>query len=180
MADEQEIMESVEKAKAPGTFNIVQVLQERGYPTSVVEIYMDESAIYDMSVANSELEELDKEVGRGSETEAHKVKREEILSEIQSIRERLVASRYSVHLMGISEGKRDEYFRMALKKYPIEYHTSNNISNLLTGDSNRVEKESPERDALFTDYIWQGCIQKIVNSDGDEQTECYCQDKRSD
>lgn len=171
MSDEQEIIESVQKAKAPGTFNIVQVLQERGYPTSVVEIYMDESAIYDMSVANSEMEKLDKEVGKKSETEAHKARREEIISEIESIKERLLSSRYSVHLTGISEGKRDEYFRMALKKYPIEYHASNNISNILTGESNRTEKESPERDALFTDYIWQGCIQKIVSPEGDEQTE---------
>jgi hypothetical protein len=171
LLDEQEIVDSVEAARAPGTFNIVEVLQGRGYPQSVVDVYLDESAMYDMAVAKEELEKLDLEVGRKTETEANKAKREDILSNIESISKRILASKYSIHLMGISEGKREDYYRQALKKYPREYQTGNALSGLMGGEPNRVEKESPERDALFTDYLWQGCISKIVSPEGDEQSE---------
>jgi hypothetical protein len=58
-----------------------------------------------------------------------------------------------------------------VKKYPIEYQSQSGISSLIGVESNKIEKNSPERDSLFTDYLWQGHIQKIVNPDGDEQAD---------
>lgn len=171
MSSQEEIAESVEAAKAPGTFNIIQVLQERGYPKSEVEIYMDEAAMYEMSTLAEELEELDKLVARKSETEKQKSVREDLINKRNDSYARLMASKYIVHLTGISEGKREEFYKQAVKKYPVEYQTQSGISSLLGTDSGRVEKDSPERDALFTDLLWQGHIEKIVNPDGDEQTE---------
>lgn len=170
MSDESEIREAVDTAKAPGTFNIISVLQERAYPRLTVDIYMDEEAIFEMSVMQEKLKELDKRVARKAETEKQKAEREEIMSEIDSIGDKLDKSKYVVHLMGISEGRREELYRTTLKKYPIEYVQSP-ISGLLGAESNRTIKESPERDNLFTDYLWQSHIEKIVNPDGDEQTE---------
>jgi hypothetical protein len=159
---EEDILESVEAAKAPGTFNIVQVLQERGYPKTEIDIYMDEAAMYELSTIAEELEGL---------TEKQNVQREELTTKRNETQARLVASKYTVHLMGISEGKREEFYRQAVKKYPVEYQAQSGISSLIGVESNKIEKNSPERDALFTDYLWQGHIQKIVNPDGDEQTE---------
>ena len=159
---QEEILESVEAAKAPGTFNIVQVLQERGYPKTEIDIYMDEAAMYELSTIAEELEGL---------TEKQNVQREELTTKRNETQARLLASKYCVHLMGISEGKREEFYRQAVKKYPVEYQAQSGISSLIGVDSGKTEKNSPERDALFTDYLWQGHIQKIVNPDGDEQTE---------
>jgi len=171
MSDEQDIMESAEAAKAPGVFNIVQVLQDRGYPKSTVEIYMDEAAMYEMATFAEELQELDNLVAKKSETEKQKALREELLAKRNNSYEKLVASRYFVHLTGISEGKREEFYKQAVKKYPVEYQAQSGISSLLGTDSTKTEKDSPDRDALFTDFLWQGHIEKIVNPDGDEQTE---------
>lgn len=158
----QEIFDSVENAKAPGTFNIVQVLQERGYPKTEIDIYMDEAAMYELSTIAEELEGL---------TEKQNTQREELTTKRNETQARLLASKYVVHLMGISEGKREEFYRQAVKKYPVEYQSQSGISSLIGVDSGKTEKNSPERDALFTDYLWQGHIQKIVNPDGDEQAE---------
>lgn len=171
MSSQEEIIESVEAAKAPGTFNIVQVLQDRGYPKSIVEIYMDEAAMYEMSTLSEQLEELDSLVSKKAETEKQKATREDLLAKRNDAYSKLLASKYLVHLTGISEGKRDEFYKQAVKKYPVEYQAQNGISSLLGTDGGRTEKDSPERDALFTDYLWQGHIEKIVNPDGDEQTE---------
>jgi hypothetical protein len=167
----EEILESVEAAKAPGTFNILNVLQGRGYPSTTVDAYMDESAIYDMSIVVDKLDKLDSSLGKNAESEKQKKYRDELMSEREELQKKLDASKYIVHLSGISEGRREEVYRLAVKKYPIEYESSNAISNLLGADSSRVEKQSPERDALFTDYLWQEHIKKISNPDGDEQSE---------
>ena len=82
-----------------------------------------------------------------------------------------MSSQYNVYLMGISEVKREELYREAVKKYPIQYEVNNDLSSLLATNKGREEKPSPERDALFTDYLWKEQIEKIENPDGEEQTE---------
>lgn len=169
MSDE-EIREAVDAVKAPGVFNIVDVLQNRGYPQSTVDIYLDESAIYELSSVNEKIEELDKAVNGKNETAGQKKLREELFMERDSVIEKIEKSHYVVHLMGISEGKRDEIYRKAVKKYPIEYETGT-LSDIFGNKSGNKEKESPERDSLFTDFLWQEHIRKIVSPTGDEQTD---------
>jgi hypothetical protein len=118
--------------------------------------------MYELSTIAEELEGL---------TEKQNTQREELTTKRNETQARLLASKYVVHLMGISEGKREEFYRQAVKKYPVEYQSQSGISSLIGVDSGKTEKNSPERDALFTDYLWQGHIQKIVNPDGDEQAE---------
>lgn len=170
MSDEEEMREAVDKAKAPGAFNILDVLKERGYPESTVDVYLDESAIYELSSVNEKIEELDKKVNGKSETAAQKKLRENLFIERDAILEKIEKSHYIIHLRGISEGLRDEIYRKAVKKYPIEYEKNSDINSLLTS-SGPKEKDSPERDNLFTDFLWQEYIQKIVDPNGDEQNE---------
>jgi len=171
MSDEQEIREAVDAAKAPGTFNIVEVLSNRGYPKSEIDVYLDESAIYEMSGIDEKLEALDNQVNGKSETAKQKKQREDIFIERDNIIEKIEKSHYVVHLTGISEGKREELYRKAAKKYPVEYEKANDITSLIGGNSAAREKESPERDALFTDFLWQEHIERIVSPEGEEQTE---------
>lgn len=165
MSDE-EIREAVESAKSPNTFNIINVLKDRGYPGTTVQVILDEKLAYEAALLNDRLKELD---GK-KDNEAIKKERGELLQQIEEMRQKLVDSAYTVHLEGVTEGKREELFREARKKYPIEYEQSQNIQSMLSGNS-RVQKESPERDSLFTDLLWQAHIKKIVDPDGNEQTE---------
>lgn len=171
MSDEQDILESVQAAKAPGTFNIVKVLQERAYPRVQVKIVLDEATIYETASVQDEIESIQSKVGKGGATETQRIRLEELDSQYQELSEKIMSSQYTVYLMGISEGKREELYREAVKKYPIQYEANNDLSSLLAANKGREEKPSPERDALFTDYLWKGQIEKIENPDGEEQTD---------
>jgi len=171
LSDEQEIREAVDEAKAPGVFNIVELLQGRGYSTQTVEIYLNESAIYNLASEREKLEELIKSLGKRSEKESEKNEREKIESAIDEAQEDILTSKVFVFLQGVTEGKRDEIYRQATKKYPVEYEAPNPMSGLLGKQSERIEKESADRDQLFTDLLWQAYIAKVVNADGDEQSE---------
>lgn len=163
---EEEMREAVEEAKAPGTFNIVNILKDRGYPKDSISIFIDEDAAYRASAIKQEIEDLDK-AGSSKKADAKRVELNDALDEA---RQEMAKAAYAVHIEGISEGKREELYATARKKYPIEYEADNSVQSILSGNS-RVEKESPERDSLFTDLLWQAHIKKIVDPNGDEQTE---------
>lgn len=171
MSDEQEILESVAAAKAPGTFNIVNVLQERAYPKTQVKIVLDEATIYEIAGVQEEIESIQSKVGKGGASETQRVRLEELDASYQELSAKIMSSQYTVYLMGISEGKREELYREAVKKYPIQYETNNDISSLLNSNNGRTEKPSAERDALFTDDLWKEQIEKIENPDGEEQVQ---------
>ena len=171
MSDEQQIVEAAQNAKAPGTFNIVSVLQERAYPQATVRVLLDESLAYEASLIKEEMDALDNKIGDKKMSQSQLAKHEDLLAKRDELNEKILASAYTVHVRGISEGKREELYREACKKYPIQYESSNNIAEILGGQAQRIEKQSPERDALFTDYLWQYHIAKIVSPDGDEQTD---------
>lgn len=165
MSDEQEILESVEKAKAPGTFKILDVISGRGYPEQEVTIYINEGIAYQASLVKEQLEELDTKPN----SSVNEKKRDELIAKQEELLDELAKSAFTFHLRGISEGRREEIYNQARKKYPIEYEKPSDIS-LLTGQKQeRIEKESPERDALFTQLLWAECIYKITDPDGNEQ-----------
>jgi hypothetical protein len=173
-----EIIDSVAEAKSPGKFNIVDVLQNRGYPETTIKVVLDESVAYKAAMIREQIEKLDDKISAKS-AQVHIDKQQELMKSLDEVKLEIAKNSYSIHLMGISEGKREEFFNQARKKYPIEWENSNNIQDMLSGQSRKVEKESPERDALFTDYIWLGHIKKIVSPDGDEQTEFNYQSIRA-
>ena len=164
MSDEEDIREAVDNAKAPNKFNIVDVLNNRAYPEAVVSVVLDEALAYEAAMVKDRIEELTTEVSEDNNSEI-----EDLVAKLDELSKQLSESSYKIHIKGISEGQREESYNEARKKYPVEYENSNNISDLLSGNGARVEKESPQRDTLFTDYLWQKHIVKIVNPDGDEQ-----------
>lgn len=165
MSDEEDILDSVEKAKAPGSFKILDVISNRGYPEQTVTVYMDEATAYEAALVKEELEQIDTK----KSTPEIDAKREELTEKQEELVEKLASSAFIFHLRGVSEGKRDEIYKQAKKKYPIEYETPFDLSVLAGQKTERVEKESPERDALFTELLWAETIQKIVDPDGNEQ-----------
>jgi len=145
-----EIMEPVEKAKAKGTFNIVNVLRDRGYPEVSVVVYIDEASAYDASV----LKEKINAAKDGEDVSA-------IQGEHDALLEKLMESSVTFYLKGISESARDAMLKQAKKKYPVEVTKD---VNPMTGEWVRDEKESQDRDELFTDLLWHGSIVKIEDA----------------
>ena len=162
----EEIRESVDEAKAPGTFSITSVLKDRGYPKMQVVVSVDEESAYEMSLIKQRIEELDESYSKKEMPPAVAKQKEELLQQSEELAEKMRSASFTFHLEGISEGKRMELYKQAKKKYPVEYEKDIDIS---TGKMEKTEKESPERDALYTDLLWEAYIRKIVNANGDEQ-----------
>tara|TARA_R110000822_G_scaffold839_2_gene3676 strand:- start:580 stop:1227 length:648 start_codon:yes stop_codon:yes gene_type:complete len=166
LSEQDDIIESVVAAKARGTFKIIELLADRGYPKQDVVIYMNEDAAYQASVINEKLEDIDSKMVAGkSNTELEKV-RDELIAEQEMQMDNIRNSAITIHLVGISEGKREEIYNKSKKKYPIEYEKNQDI---LRGETKITEKDSPERDSLFTDYIWLEYIDSITDSEGNTE-----------
>ncbi len=167
MSHEQDIRDMVDEAKTPGTFSIIKVLQERGYPEAQISVHIDEAAAYEASVVKEKLAELDEAIGKRKPTESESKEQESLVQKQEELMGKLESSRFVFHVRGISEGKRESLINESNKKYPIEFET---MPDLSTGKIDRVEKQSPERDNLFTDFLWQNSIVKIVDPEGNEHS----------
>jgi hypothetical protein len=164
-----DIEQIVEQAKAPGKFNIVDVLKGRGYPTDEVDVFIDESVAF----VASDLEDKIRKLGEKMDSEKDKSKVDEILkryedliSEKDALIKEMGGTCYVFHIQGISEGQRDDIWKKSVERFPIKHDTDRNP---LTGKVDRVEVQSPERDKYFTGLLWQAHIKKIVDPEGNEQ-----------
>ena len=172
----EEIREAVDNAKAKGTFKIVDILSDRGYPKQDVTVYMDEESAYQAANIKERLAELDSKLSKNpSNTELIK-EQESLIAEQEIYMEKLGESVFTFHLTGISEGKREEIYKKSLAKYPIEYERDQDI---LRGETKITEKESPQRDSLFTDYLWLECIMSISDNKGNTQDDVTYSDVRT-
>jgi hypothetical protein len=166
MSDTDDIREAVDGAKKPGTFKIVDVLKERLFPKMQVRVSVDEQSAYDANQIKGEIEKLDLRIAKSKSPE-DLIKKQEKLSARRDELVRLVQdSSFTFHLTGISEGHRETLYKKSTQKYPIDYEKDIDIS---TGKMEKVEKQNPDRDALYTDLLWEASIEKIVNDEADEQ-----------
>lgn len=159
----EDAIELSEQAKAKGTFNILDVIRDNGLPKDVVSIVVDENSAYSAFKLEEQLQELMESEDNVSQSEV-----DEIRSKISAIVETMNASRHTVHIKGISEGKRSELIELSLEKFPREYREKKGAIASITEE---VEVQSPERDEYFTDLLWKESIEKIVAPDGREQNE---------
>lgn len=174
MSEEKILDEALELAKAakkPGTFNIVNVLKERAYPTEVVNVYLDEQAAYDAAKLQERIDELAKSSADDDIKLAQK-----LADERDAVIAKLEESRYVFHVTGISEGKRQEIQEESLDKFPMEYEES---KNPFTGEVLKQEKEDKGRDRFFTNRLWVESVEKIVAPDDSEQDSLTMKDVES-
>ncbi len=169
MSEQEEIRELVDEAKEPGSFNIISVLQERAYPKEVVEIILDEETAYQASSVKQKLDDLDGKIANKNPSAQQKELRDNLVEQLDELTEKFSSSKYVFHIRGISEGKREKLIKDSTKKYPIEYEKSADLSSLLGSNAQPHEKPSPERDQLFTDFLWKEQIEKIEDPDGNVQ-----------
>lgn len=172
---EQTVDEVVAAAKQPGTFNIVNVLQERSYPSVTVDVYLDETVAFKASQLQEHISELEKSASR-KKAGALEIANREIETEREKLKEVIESisdSKYTFTVTGISEGKREEMLNLAIAKFPVEYDET---TNPITGEVKRVEKEDERRDRLFTDLLWREQITKITAPNGDIQENLSIED----
>jgi hypothetical protein len=179
LSEEQEIREAVDAAKSPKTFSIINVLAERSYPKAVASVSLDEGTAYKAATLKAELDELIKNSGTKGATQEHRTKIDDMTSKLEELTREMMKHSYTFHITGISEGKREELAREAKKKYPIEYDKSSQLSSLIGGSSEPIEKPSPERDNLFTDLLWKEHIEKIEDPEGNVQESLSYNDIKS-
>lgn len=176
MSEQEEIREMVDQAKSPGVFSIINVLNERAYPKASVAVSLDEASAYEAAMLKEEIEKLEK---KASDNLKVVDKIEEMHRQLDDIVEKMAKYTYTFHIRGISEGKREELIAQARKKYPIEYEKPSDISALIGGNQERIEKPSPERDNLFTDLLWVEHLEMIEDPDGNVQTNLTYSDIRA-
>lgn len=171
MSNEEDIREAVDEAKARGTFSIVNVLAERAYPKSSVTVHLDEQSAYEASIVKEELDNLLDTIGKSNPSKPQQEKIDELTEKIDELSKKMVSSGYIFHIKGISEGKREALFNESKKKYPVEYEKPNDLAALAGQQIERVEKESPERDQLFTDFLWREHIYMVEDPEGNTQSD---------
>lgn len=153
MSDVEKIQEVTDAAMKPGTFSIVDAIKERAYPSDDIAVFMDEASSYKAAELSKKLESLEPTTEDYINTQ----------KQLDEVLEFIEKSKYVFTITGISEGKREELYELTLKKFPMEYKEEKNV---LTGETKKVEIETPERDSLFTTLLWSAYITKITNPEG--------------
>lgn len=149
-------------AMAPGIFNIVEAIKGRAYPSTKVDIFLDEDTAFRASEIQERIDELTNTADDSDvvdEVDALKAELDVAVRELE-------ASKYVFLIGGISEGEREDLLNKAIEKFPLEYDEN---KNPFTGEVTKTETENKGRDRYFTSLLWGAQIRKITAPDGAEQ-----------
>ena len=149
-----DIQAQVEQAMSQETFSFVDFIQGRGYPRDEVVLNMDEATAY-------KIQKLEKQKKDDSSLDESALDR--IDAEIASLREVLAKSALTFKVVGLSTENREELLENAREQVKPEYESNRNF---ITGQVEKVEKESPARDRLYTNLLWKAQIEQIVAPNG--------------
>jgi hypothetical protein len=87
----EETLQMVKEAQKPSTFNLAEVIKERGYPSKEVTIYTDAEAAFSLVEIEDKMNEL-------------KEPDEELEKQAQELAERVQASKLTFVMRGVSQG----------------------------------------------------------------------------
>lgn len=149
-----DIQAQVEQAMSQETFSFVDFIQGRGYPRDEVVLNMDEATAY-------KIQKLEKQKKDDSSLDESALDR--IDAEIASLREVLAKSALTFKVVGLSTENREELLENAREQVKPEYESNRNF---ITGQVEKIEKESPVRDRLYTNLLWKAQIEQIVAPNG--------------
>jgi hypothetical protein len=164
---DSEIQDVVTEMKSPAKFKILDVIKDRSFPIQEVDIFIDEETAYAAASLDAEIKKLndesDKSVSQVKELKEITEKRDALIEQREALVKQIGGNCYKFTITGISEGTREDLLKLAMDKYPMEYRAD---TNAFSGEKTREEIESPERDKLFTELLWQKHIKKITAPDG--------------
>lgn len=158
--------ELAEQAKQPGVFNIVDVLNNRGYPKDDVEVILDDNIVYDAAILNENIKDLDRKLDSDPSNNDLSKARDALIEKRDALVAQLASMKYVFTIKGISEGEREKMLNEIQEKFPTEYEET---TNPLTGKVTREEIDNPQRNRLYSLKLWSAHIDKITAPDGSVQ-----------
>lgn len=102
MTEEKTVQDRVEEVLTEEKFDFVAAAKGRGYPAQEVTVYLDDGAIVDLVHNNSRMQAL----ANTGQTKAY----EALEKEAEKILERVEASKYTLHLRGVSPKRWEEIY----------------------------------------------------------------------
>lgn len=147
-----DIQELVENAQNQETFSFTEVVQGRGYPRDEVAIYLDEATAY-------QIVKLEKQIADSLDDQEV----DALAEKVAELRKKLAQSKYIFKIVGLSTQTREDLLEKARNDIKPEYDQH---KNFITGQVEKVEKESPKRDRYYTNLLWQASIEQIVAPSG--------------
>lgn len=170
------VEELVRESTQKGSFKFLDALRNRSHPTDLVNVYLDEAAAYPLIELDQKITPLRNMIAALGDQESDgepgqiylelKAEIAEVEKEIEAVSETLKHSRYVFHVRGVTPGFQEDILTKVRADYPVEY---DEYTNEVTGARVKEEIESPERDRLYTNLLWQGHIVKIVDPEGNEE-----------
>jgi hypothetical protein len=154
-----DVQEIVAEATSPKTFDIMNVIKGRSYPSTEVNAYLDELLAYEAFNISFEIDEAN-----GKDADDSRIKK--LQKQLDELLVKLDESKYVFKISGISEGDREDLLNIAVTKYPMEYSET---KNPFTNENERTEIENKDRDRYFTNLLWQAQIKQITAPDGSVQ-----------
>lgn len=135
-----------------GTFNLIERLQGRGYPTEDVVVYLDEKTAW-------EIAQIDKRINdekNDARVNALVAKREKLVAEVEK-------SKYTFTLQGMPNEEYDAIVDESRDTFPVETDSS---IHPLTGQKQTWEVPNEDRDELFNRLFLAKAIVKVTDAEG--------------
>ena len=136
----------------PGTFNLIERLQNRNMPEEDVDVYLDERLGFKLV----QLEEAYNEAKTDDAANA-------ILNKIDAVREELKASRYIFTMRGMSNETYDAIVDEVNEQIPEEF---DEVTNPYTQQVVKVAKPNDERVSLYNTLFLAESLVKVTDPDG--------------
>ena len=143
----------LENALQKGTFNVLEAVKGRGYPTDKVTIYTAFDAEYEARAIESKMQALDSK----SKAAAVVKERNELQSSLDACLQRIKDSALVFHLRGVSPNVHEALTKEA--------------DALLADESNEAITDDDSRNEYVNDATIAAHIVKVTSAQGDEDAE---------
>lgn len=150
---------NLENALQKGTFNVLDAVKGRGYPTDKVTLYTAFDAEYEARSIEAKLEALS---GKKATKEVT-AQRTELQSSLDACLQRIKDSALTFHLRGVSPSVHEALAREG------DAHLANEENESITTDEQRNE--------FVNNAVIAAHIVKVVNAEGAEDTEEWTGEK---
>lgn len=156
MANMETAKVAAEQKSQPGTFNFLDRVLERDYPTKEIPVYLDEKS-------GLKIQELLIQHAEATSPKAIT----NIENDLELWRKKAKESRYIVHLEGVSTKTYDEIVDAAQAEFPLEYRETRHP---LTMALERTVIENDDRELYFRTHLWAKFIRKVEDAQGNVDT----------
>lgn len=107
--DVKEVLDLVEEAQKPGSFNLGEFVKGRGYPQDTVEVYVDVESAYELSKLNDTLVQTTDEAELAT-----------LEAKAKELSDKIMASKLTFKMRGVDQKQVERIEETSRKKFPNE------------------------------------------------------------